>query len=118
MLPIEAIVARSVGVVIRKRGDLDDGDAVSNLATCTGGAAVAAVDGVGVKGNGTVCEGCNEMDDRISMTEDGMKLDVPAMAAPPSTCETGTDPGGNAVNKYGLTKASQISAGCTAGGGM
>lgn len=111
MLPIEAMVARSVGAVTRNRGDLDDGEAVSSLATCTGGAVVAAVDGSGVKGNGTVCEGCREMDDRISMTEEGMKLDVPAMEEPPWTCEVGTDPGGNAAKMYGLTKAPSVSVG-------
>lgn len=44
-----------------------------------------------------VCEGINEMDDRISMIEEGMKFDVPAIEEPPSTCATGTEPGGKAV---------------------
>jgi hypothetical protein len=59
--------------------------------------------GGGVNGRGIVCEVDRDNDDRISMTEDGIKFAVPASDVPQSTCETGTEPGGSEAKMYGLT---------------
>ena len=54
VLPAAAAAVRSVGVLTRNKGDLEDGEDVSKRATCAGGGPVVVVEVDIVNGSGSV----------------------------------------------------------------
>ena len=89
-LPALVAAVRSVGVLTTNKGDLADGEEVSKRIVCVAvGDSAAGEEG----GKGIVWTGERDMDDRISITGDGMKVDAEAPGTP-STCVVGTEPGG------------------------
>lgn len=84
MLPVAAAAVRSIGVLTRNKGDLDDGDDVSNRAICADGGLATVVETDDANGSGSVWDSSNEMDDRISITEEAAKLAAPEDVRLPS----------------------------------
>lgn len=71
-------------MLTRNKGDLDDGEDVSKRAAWAGGGLAGVIGAEGANGNGSVCDGSSEMDERISMTEEGTKFVAPGADKPPS----------------------------------
>lgn len=108
-LPCAFAVARSVGVVTRKRNDFA-GRAVRRRTACWVAGALGC-SSAGSGGKGRVWTGEREIEERISRTGDGTKLvhwEVEAAGFEvPFSWEVGTVPDGMTANTYGLMKAGE-----------